>query len=143
LFIEIGFAPAKESCLDLPMLESKAVPLIMAEVRESVSWKLAAVVVFLPCDEGEDDEFRVGVAMSIGEVIGIVNRSLSRGVDGGSSSESGSGVEVDEVKGDPSRESWAPIDVGVAALSWGLNQLESIEVMAALHSRGGLFSRGR
>jgi len=134
--MEMGFAPAKESCLDLPMVESKAVPLIMAEVRVSVSRKLAVVVVFLPCDEGEDDEFRVGVAMSIGEVIGIVKRSISRGVDGWSSSESGSGVEVDEVKGDASRESWAPIDVGDAALSWGLNQLES---MAALHSQGRQF----
>jgi hypothetical protein len=37
LFMAIGLAPAKESCRDLPMLLSKAVPLIMAEVRESVS----------------------------------------------------------------------------------------------------------
>jgi hypothetical protein len=100
--MDIGLAPAKESCLDLDMPESNVAPLIMAEVRESVSWKLAVAVVFWPCDEGEDEEFRVGVAMSIGEVIGIVIRSLSLGVDGCSSSESG--VEVDEVRGDASRE---------------------------------------
>jgi len=27
---------------------------------------------FFPCDEGDDDAFRVGVAMSIGDVDGIV-----------------------------------------------------------------------
>jgi hypothetical protein len=36
--MEMGLAPPKESCLPLPMLESKAVPLIMAELRESMSW---------------------------------------------------------------------------------------------------------
>jgi len=40
----------------------------------------------MPCDEGDDDAFRVGVAMSIGEVIGIVTLelaiSLSSGVGG-------------------------------------------------------------
>jgi hypothetical protein len=47
------------------MLASKAVPLMISE-----SWKLLA---FWPCDDG-DEEFRSGVAMSMGEVevIGMV-----------------------------------------------------------------------
>jgi hypothetical protein len=40
----------------------------------------------LPWDDGDEDAFRVGVAMSIGEVIGIVTLawsiSLSSGVGG-------------------------------------------------------------
>jgi hypothetical protein len=74
LFMEMGTAPPKESCLPLPMPGSKVVPLIMAEVLESGSRKLGF---FWPWDEGDDDAFLVGVAMSIGEVIGIVKRSLS------------------------------------------------------------------
>lgn len=37
LFMEMGFAAAKESCLALPTLSSYPAPTIMAEVRESVS----------------------------------------------------------------------------------------------------------
>lgn len=37
LFMEMGFAPAKDSCLALPRLGSKVVPLMIAEVLESVS----------------------------------------------------------------------------------------------------------
>ena len=129
--MDMGLAPAKESCLDLDMPESKAIPLIMADVRESVWWKLAAVVVFWPCDEGEEEELRVGVAMSIGEVIGIVYGSLSLGVDGWSSSELN--VEVDEVRGDAPRDSWT-IDVAAAAALSCLNQSERREAIAALHS---------
>jgi hypothetical protein len=65
--MEIGLAPAKESCRPLPMLESKAVPLMMSE--SWWWWKL--LLPFFPCDDG-DDEFRRGVAMSMGEVIGMV-----------------------------------------------------------------------
>lgn len=32
----------------------------------------------MPCDDGDDDAFLVGVAMSIGEVDGIVKRSMLR-----------------------------------------------------------------
>lgn len=80
LFIEMGLAPAKESCRPLPILESNAVPLMMADVCESVSWNFTC----WPWADG-DDEFRVGVAISMGEVDGIVNRwveSLSSGVGG-------------------------------------------------------------
>lgn len=31
----------------------------------------------MPWDDGDDDAFLVGVAMSIGEVVGIVKRSMS------------------------------------------------------------------
>ena len=31
----------------------------------------------MPCDDGDDEAFLVGVAMSIGEVVGIVERSTS------------------------------------------------------------------
>ena len=31
----------------------------------------------MPCEDGDDDAFLVGVAMSIGEVVGIVKRSRS------------------------------------------------------------------
>ena len=66
--MEIGFAPAKESCLPLPIPESKGVPVIMADARISGSWKAG----FWPWDEGDEEALRVGVAMSIGEVIGMV-----------------------------------------------------------------------
>lgn len=82
LFIDIGFAPAKESCRPLPILASKAVPLIMSE---SWLWKLLLLLPFFPCDDG-DDEFRRGVAMSMGDVLGIIKLSvellLSSGVKG-------------------------------------------------------------
>jgi hypothetical protein len=70
--MEMGLAPAKESCRPLPILESNPVP-IMADVRESESWKLGT---FLPWEDGDDDAFLLGMAMSIGEeVVGIVKRS--------------------------------------------------------------------
>jgi len=76
--MEIGFAPAKESCLPLPILESKPA-LIMADVLESVSAVSRYLVFFLPCDDGDEEAFLVGVAISIGEVDGIVvwSRSIS------------------------------------------------------------------
>lgn len=111
MFIDIGLVPLKESCLDLPIPESKVVvPLIMAEARVSAVSRKLATEGFGPCDDGEDEECLVGVAISMGEVIGIANRSV--GVEGWSSV---SGVEMDEVRGDASR-SWA---LGDAALFTG------------------------
>lgn len=56
---------------------SKLLPLIMAEVRESGSRKFVVGLTPTPCDDGDEDAFLVGVAMSMGEVICIVKASLS------------------------------------------------------------------
>jgi hypothetical protein len=45
----------------------------MAEVRESESWKLV-VFFWRPWEEGEEEVLREGVAMSMGEVDGMVAR---------------------------------------------------------------------
>lgn len=81
LFIEIGLAPpAKEFSRPLPIPESYAVPLIIAEVRESGSSKCMTGF-FWPWDDGDDDEFLV---ISIGDVEGMsgVNGSSKRSIDG-------------------------------------------------------------
>lgn len=119
LFIDIGFAPAKESCRDLPIpiLESKAVPLIMADVRVSLSRKFV-VVFFVPCDEGDEDEFRVGVAISIGVVIGMLYGSLSK-----------SGVKGWSDAGEEELESCSSSlsSVGAATLATGESQSTSTD----------------
>lgn len=76
-FIDMGLAPAKESCRLLPMALSYPAPLIMAaEVLESLMLYLSeARLTVVPCDEGDEEAFRVGVAMSMGGVAFIIDRS--------------------------------------------------------------------
>lgn len=67
LFTEMGLAAANESWRPRP----KSAPAIMAEVRESESWKLRFLLFW---EEGEDELFREVVAMSMGVVVGMVAR---------------------------------------------------------------------
>ena len=65
LFMEMGLAAAKESWRPRP----KSALAIMAEVRESESWKLGFLLFW---DDGDEEVLREGVAMSMGVVVGIL-----------------------------------------------------------------------
>lgn len=67
LFTEMGLAAAKESWRPRP----KSALAIMADVRESESWKLGFLLFW---DDGDEEVLRAGVAMSMGVVVGMVAR---------------------------------------------------------------------
>ena len=77
LFIDIGFAEAKESWRPDPPFWPYWFPLIIAEVLESSTPVLKRTAVFVSWEDGEEEAFREGVAMSMGDVVVIVNRVRS------------------------------------------------------------------
>jgi hypothetical protein len=80
LFMDIGFAPANESCRDRPLVGSTVKPLIVADVLESpAAWQ--GITAGLTCwDDGELEVcLEDGVAISIGELFCIVKPNGSWG----------------------------------------------------------------
>lgn len=71
--MEMGFAETKDSWRGRPPFWSYAEALMIADVLESSTPELNLTPDLVPWDDGDDEAFRDGVAISIGDVVVIVS----------------------------------------------------------------------